>query len=181
MPTPSEITRELDHIQHSYSQLAALCADQKLLDTRAEAVSGWSIAEHIEHLILAGRPTVEAIQALLAGKGDPPKVKLVGKVALIFRWIPRKGAQAPDFVRPSGMLIPALGAAISELSDAFASFDAEAISQSTLGFKHPELGTLSAAQWLAFTEIHNWHHLKIIRDILKHQTLASPTTISRAS
>jgi hypothetical protein len=34
-------------------------------------------------------------------------------------------------------------------------------------WRHPRFGGLTAAQWLCFVDIHQNHHLKIIRDIAK--------------
>jgi hypothetical protein len=44
------------------------------------------------------------------------------------------------------------------------------LSSSIATVPHPVFGRLDASQWLRFTEIHQQHHQKIMRDIARAQS-----------
>ncbi len=86
-------------------------------------------------------------------------------ILLTTGWIPRGRAKAPESVLPSEQQATEQLVAILDLS-------AERIEQvqalpDSAWFDHPILGPMSRTTTLKFLRIHNHHHLKLIRDIIK--------------
>ena len=94
------------------------------------------------------------------------KLTSLGRFCLFFKHIPRGKGKAPKQVLPPKII---------DLKDIELQLE---IAKNTLSqiadinkkvtFKHPFFGVLSKKQTIKFVAIHTKHHLKIIRDILKH-------------
>ena len=152
-------------------------------EARAPEVSGWSVAQQLEHLLLADRGILTAIEDALekppegdaaAPQGGP---SLVGRFILYTGFIPRGRGKAPDITRPQGMSTEQLASGfggvchrVEALGDELARVDD--IRATRL---HPLLGHFTPARWVRFSRVHHNHHAKIIGDILGAQGVPAPT------
>lgn len=143
---------------------AAVCA------RRAPAVSEWSVAEHLEHLLLADRGILRWILGL--DDGDPgdsrERPNEIGLAVLAAGAIPRGQGPAPEFALPAGMSPDEIASGLDALRMRAVGLErrltALAVHRSTL--PHHVLGHLGAAEWMRFLHIHHEHHAAIVRDIL---------------
>ncbi len=141
------------------------------------AGSGWSVQQHLEHLLLTDAAIAEGLENGLAspepaGK-QVPSVRGGGPTAIghLILWtgrIPRGRAQAPDFVEPQGMerelIVAGLVATRARLEALGARLEELRRLDATIA--HPMLGEFTAARWLRFAHVHHRHHRRIIDDIL---------------
>jgi hypothetical protein len=126
-------------------------------------ISRWSVGMHIHHCSLA---MVGVARAVMRQSGARPRwsPNVLRTMVLVTGCIPRGRAQTPAEARPEPgfderRLVSALRDAeemVRELVDAPA--DA--------WFRHFALGIIRMRSVPRFLEIHNRHHLRIIRDIL---------------
>ena len=163
--------REYRQIEAFYAQVAELLAwpDERLFE-RVPAVSGWSIAQHLEHLARANGRTFKGLR-LLAERERPAesgRINLAGVAVLYLRHFPRGRAQSPDFAVPPDALSRAelerslarnrqTLAALAPVLSTLAAVDTR--------MRHPVLGMLTPPQWLRFVNVHAAHHLRIIHDL----------------
>lgn len=159
----------------------ALGWPEERLYARAESVSGWSPAQHVEHVLIALRRILAGAAELRAGEGEAIKPKgrlsLQGRALLLGGWIPRGKARAPDFAMPDA--IPSRAAMRDSHAAACESFAELAPTARTLKevigvIDHPILGPMSAAQWWRFARVHTEHHLTIIDDVDRHRCAGEP-------
>ena len=143
---------------------ASLRACPDVAAARAPAVSGWSVGQHVEHCLLA---TI-GIAAALAGSSPPPPrpgLALKRRMLILTGWIPRGRARAPAAVSPQVEPgIERLQALLEQADAALA--DAAQLPQDAW-FRHFALGPMDRDTSLAFLAVHDRHHLKIVRDILR--------------
>src|ERR1700681_1679695 len=87
------------------------------LAARAPAVSGWSVAEQLEHLLLVDRGVLKLMGHILDDPRPMPEaeINLVGRAVLLAGFIPRGRAQAPAAHRPTAAPAAAVRAGISEI------------------------------------------------------------------
>lgn len=140
-----------------------------LLQIRNKAVSGWSPAEHLEHVGLANRSILGALKGFV-GAPEPVQAAEMSEMAKGFfaaGMIPRGVAKHPDFVAPQGVALDYLRRELQSVLDDYKAIESEivALAGSKATVSHPILGPLTAQQWLRFVEIHTRHHLDILRDI----------------
>ncbi len=154
---------------------------EERLYARAEAVSGWSPAQHVEHALIALRRVLAGASDLRSGTGEAIKPKgrlsLQGRALLLAGWIPRGKAQSPEFAVPDD--IPSRAAMRDSHAAACERFAALAPTAGTLKqvpgvIDHPLLGPMSAAQWWRFARVHTEHHLTIIDDVDRHRCAGEP-------
>ena len=135
------------------------------LSCSVQAVSGWCPAEHLDHCAKVARLMLEVVNsagALPAGNG----ISTLGRVILIFGWIPRGRGKAPKRVFGSRVDGAALLASLQEVEELVERVDAAAVSRSRVPVvPHPKFGGLTGDEALRFIDIHNRHHLRIITDI----------------
>jgi hypothetical protein len=170
------------------------------LAARAPAVSGWSVAEQLEHLVLVDRSVLKTVRRLLddphgrsaqspqpapPAQQPPPGINLLGRVVLGTGFIPRGRARTLPPFQPGGAAAAAaagggmLGIAeiereVRDLGPRLGELEAGG-SRS----RHPLFGGLGGRQWLRFVTVHHHHHLKIVRDIRRARGLATPGLPSR--
>jgi len=139
------------------------------LAARAPAVSGWSVAEHLEHLVLADRAVLKGIGRIL---DDPrpdaaPDTNLLGKVVLRTGFMPRGRARTAAAYEPAAMPQAALHSAILEIDRGVRDLAPRLgeLERSGGRARHLRFGGLGGRQWLRFLVVHHHHHLKIVRDI----------------
>jgi hypothetical protein len=146
--------------------LGGLSAEE--LEARADGVSGWSVAQQLDHLALAGRGIFRGLAKNLDEESMEARsgVTFPGRVVLFFGWIPRGKGKAPKGTQPEPQDLE-LELHMEEMNGAFESLEPRLCELVDRGIwmPHPYFGGFDAVQWLRFTEIHNRHHLKIIREI----------------
>lgn len=169
--TPAAATTKLHRtLLRELDELADQASRREISSLRADKVSGWSVAEQLEHLMVSDRTILRAIDTMLAGEkpsaGGGPS--LAGRLILGLGFIPRGVGRAPKAVVP-GKLEPAeIEAGFSELRDKYGALEKVLglIERSDWTFPHPILGNFTCRRWLRFVTVHHRHHQKIMRDIL---------------
>ncbi len=141
------------------------------LGLRVEGVSLWSVGQHLDHMAVAAKGMLTAIFMLLgspkaATEGEPA---FAGRIVLWTGYIPRGKGKSPDAVLPKSQTPDEIRKNIQMVQGFVKGIEAklgqiEACKGKT---PHPALGSFTAAQWVRFIDIHNYHHFKIIRDIRK--------------
>ncbi len=167
--TETKTRRDLAKILAQTNTLESLLADEKTAAASRPNISGWGVGEHVEHLLIADRGTLEAIDRMLTGSldsGGSPTA--AGRLILAVGRIKRGIGKSPAPVRPRGT---DLATVRDMLTNIRSSLDAlgnqtEAITACRATAPHPVFGHLRPAQWLRFIDFHHRHHLRIIDDIL---------------
>lgn len=139
-----------------------------LLVIRNASVSKWTPAEQIEHLSRVNFAILQGLRALLEGPNpsiEPPSNPLA-KTYLANGVIERGKREAPPFSVPVGATLEEIRRDTRALVDGYASLDPIAMANCRATFPNPGLGPLTAEQWLRFTEIHTFHHLQILCEIV---------------
>ena len=86
-------------------------------------------------------------------------------IVLTTKKIPRGRAQSPDVVVPKGKITEeTLKAHLDQTVEKIKELNSIGPNQY---FRHPFFGNLRLKQTVKFLEIHTYHHLKIVNDILK--------------
>lgn len=134
-----------------------------LAETLAPEVSGWTVGQQIFHCCL----TIRRVTAALSRSGpEPAKPKLttIGRLVLTTGRISRGRGTAPAAVvvdvPPSVLEVRRI---VEKARASVGRFDQV---PDTGRFKHPYFGVLDMERSRRFLEIHNEHHLAIIKDIL---------------
>lgn len=136
----------------------------------------WTIAENIQHLVLATKPLVELfgnpeIMATNWGKSTSSSRKYNDVVALYLKHIGIPGFTTKHYM-PSNMEFTKL-----ELIQNFQSTNESLIDKTSLlseedldnyRIPHPLIGLMTCKEFLYFTHYHTVHHLKTIRKTLKN-------------
>jgi len=163
------------------------------LAARAPAVSGWSVAEQLEHLVLVDRAVLKSVRHILddprrqPAPPAPPGINLLGRVVLGTGFIPRGRARTMPHFQPGAPAAAAAGASgvgivgieeiereVRELAPRLGELEAGGGRS-----RHPLFGGLGGRQWLRFVTVHHHHHLKIVRDIRRARGLATAGLPSR--
>ena len=140
-----------------------------LFDT-VERVSGWSPAQHLDHLastnvLILRWLTRQAENPDVDGEGRP---NVAGYLVLTLGRFPRGRGRAPAAFHPSDAVDP--DDLARRMAENRAMLDAlsprlDALQRAKGRLNHPALGQLDAGEWLRFGHIHTAHHHRIIRDI----------------
>lgn len=133
-------------------------------DKSAPEISEASVGWHLEHSLLVISKTIEGLK-ISRPENYAPKNNFAKIFVMITGYIPRKKGKAPKITIPEN------------------DFNSENISENIELIKtnlhqldalhpdsfieHPYFGHLNVKESLRFLKIHNNHHLKIIKDILK--------------
>lgn len=156
------------------SQLKPRC---KYAGEKFEKVSLWSVGQHIEHTLAVNAKAVLILSGDTHGT-DLGAVQPASAAALQILEsgvIPRGQAQAPDTALPKMNVHVDLMDDVernTNLLDGLTVIYRQIAADDAL-YLHPFLGGLTKMQWLRFLEIHILHHLKIIADIVGHNTDAA--------
>jgi hypothetical protein len=147
-------------------------SDAALCGASAPAVSKWSVKDHLEHLAKANERTVSWVEHVCAGDpglehGAGPN--LLGRIILFLGVIPRGRGKAPEPTLPEGASAEQLADRLREIRERVGALkhSLAEIQASEATRNHFVFGDLDAGQWLRLSVIHNQHHQKIIRDVLK--------------
>jgi hypothetical protein len=143
------------------------------LDQLARAASEpgrWTIAQILEHLMLAFMGNTKALEKALASgevRGRPAMLKQrMGRLLVVdLGYFPR--ARAPEMTMPSGSVPPEqiVDAVRSALDTLDGTLDrvAERFGADALVANHPYFGGMTVAQWRKFHWRHAVHHARQIR------------------
>ena len=147
-------------------------SDPALCEASAPAVSKWSVKDHLEHLSIASGGIVSWIAR--ARDGDPELdtgggPSLAGRIVLLVGAFPRGRGKAPERTLPKGTSAAELAAKLRGIRERVQGLEGSLaqLQASSATRNHIAFGNLNAAQWLQFAVIHDNHHQKIIRDVLK--------------
>jgi DinB superfamily len=147
-------------------------SDPASYEASAPAVSKWSVKDHLEHLSIANGGIVSWIER--ARDGDPDLdtgggPNLAGRIVLLLGAFPRGRGKAPERTLPRGTSAEELTAKFRGIGERVKALEGSLaqIQASRATRNHFAFGNLNAAQWLQFAVIHDNHHQKIIRDVLK--------------
>jgi hypothetical protein len=182
-PASSGVRRAHAQILRQLALMADLARGPEAeLAARAPAVSGWSVAEQLEHLVLVDRAVLKSLGRILDDpRRAPTGINLVGRVVLGTGFLPRGRARttAPFYpgAEPAAVVraaLPEIERGLRELAPRLGEIEASAGRA-----RHPRFGQLGGRQWLRFMAVHHHHHLKIVRDIRRARGLATAGLPSR--
>lgn len=165
----SKTRRNLARVLAQMNALDSMLADETVATAARPNISGWSVSEHVEHLLIVDRSTLKAIDRMLTGSLDSAgSVSAVGRLILAVGRFKRGVGKSPAPVRPQGVDLPTVRGMLSEVRDGLDALgtQTEAIASCRATAPHPVFGHLRPAQWLRFIDFHHRHHLRIIDDIL---------------
>lgn len=177
-PASAGILREHARALRQLTLMAELAQGPALeLAARAPAVSGWSVAEQLEHLALVDRAVLKGVGRILDDPQPPagPDINLLGRVVLGTGFMPRGRARTTPAYHPAAMPQEALHAAILDVARGLREMAPRLGGLERAGgrSRHPRFGGLGGRQWLLFLAVHHHHHLKIVRDIRRARGLAA--------
>ena len=174
---PVRLKSELRLLHASYRDVERLLTlGARELQARVPEVSSWSTAQQICHIFLVNGAVFENICKILRAEPEPGSAQgrptRLGRLVLLFRWIPRGKGRAPEAVIPPDTssaeeLATRLKESLEELCEIESlSSSGSARAKLRSGRRHHfAFGDLNALEWLRFARIHTRHHLRIIRDI----------------
>lgn len=146
-------------------------ANPDVMGVCAPDVSGWSVQNHLEHLLFSDRKVLGwVVEALTLPQPEAREhaPEEIGVSLLEYGSIPRGRGPAPDFALPAGLEsadlrggFDALRGLAADIGSRLAELDA---CRHTL--PHHVLGHFTPAEWLRFLHLHHRHHRAIIADIL---------------
>jgi DinB superfamily len=182
MPAPGAVRRDFARVRQQSAIVGALLrGDDRQLTARAEAVSGWSVAQQLEHLLRVERSVLAMLHRILdpAEQSAVQGINALGRAVLLTGFMPRGVAKAPAAALPNEEAMAAASAAAAQLTEVDRRIDALGLRlaelarprRSGLRLAHPRFGSLDGPQWLRFLGIHSHHHLKIVRDIRRARGL----------
>ena len=157
----------LERALSQLDNLIELAGDQNRLNLRDPALSGWSVAEQIEHLRRSDLTILKALEELDEDGPRQGSPSIAGRLVLITGFIPRGKGRAPGATSPGDTDLPALPGGLETVRQGFLSLKPglERLAACRATIRHPALGHFTALQMLSFAGIHHHHHQKIIRDI----------------
>ncbi len=133
-------------------------------EVTAPEVSKWSAGMHVQHCCLA---MIGVCQSLVASEPPPPPSRFSAVTWAIFLTgrIPRGRGKSPEQVIPEAGL-PA-GELEGLLQESERLLDEARQVSADHWFRHFAFGVLDRDRTLKFLGIHNRHHARIVRDILR--------------
>lgn len=158
---------DLERIDRQFAAISALLeGGDGVLAARAPRVSGWSVAQQIDHILHAAQAVFSTLTG--EGKAPPTGINPTGRILLRLGWLPRGVAKSPKSALPAEAPDAAeLAAKLARLRAGFRDlgYRTGLLASRQLLFKHPYFGGLDCRQTLRFLGVHTHHHLKIVRDI----------------
>ena len=143
---------------------------QEDLEVREEEISAWSVGQQLQHLARADHGIGIGLLGLLEdpSKGEPIGPRLLGRLILLVGRIPRGRGRAPKSTSPEPE--PAVETLRREVEQARTALlrcgeRAEDLLALDRTIPHPYFGGLGTLRWIRFVEIHQEHHLRIVREI----------------
>lgn len=167
---PFRLARAYRRVDGQIARMRTLAAgpEDELLAARPE-VSGWSSAQHLEHLAITGLLVLKGIDRLRSADGviDGRGPNLNGWLVLTLGRIPRGRARARPEWSPERGDVERARAGLETLAGRVVALEAElpALATARGTVPHPLLGGFTAARWVRFLGIHQAHHLAIVDDV----------------
>ena len=144
--------------------------DPDRLGASTPDISGWSVQDHLEHLLFSDRRVLGWIIETLAlpnpeARERPPNE--IGVALLARGSIPRGRGPAPEFTLPDGLTSTDLRAGLEALSELATDLEPKLAELDACRhtLPHHVLGHFTPAEWLRFLHLHHRHHEAIIRNI----------------
>ena len=151
----------MNAMESSINTLAELIP---LAEKKAEGISRWSVGQHIEHAMLATIKMSEALLASTAGE-KTQKFSLLRWSLFTLGWLPRGKAKAPELVIPEER--PSTERLEELVQAARVSYEKAQGADPQQWFGHFIFGVLNKKSTLRLIAVHNRHHLKIAREIVR--------------
>lgn len=133
-------------------------------ERRVEEVSQWSVGQHIEHTLLATIAISEALVDSTAGE-KRQRFSLLRWILFTLGWFPRGSAKSPEPAIPEDS--PSQERLEELIQTAGNCFEKAQGADPQQWFRHFVFGVLDKRTTLRLITVHNRHHVKIIRDILR--------------
>jgi hypothetical protein len=171
MPTPPSSATKKNYaaICSQLDELLTLANQPAIAAIRADEVSGWSVGEQLEHLLLADQRILDGLEALLDGNLDSGGAGPtgIGRLILLLEYIPRGKAKAPKGATPGVIDPDEVASGLDQVKLRFEELEPRLgeLEACRATYRHQLLADLDARQWLKFVKIHHHHHQKLIRDI----------------
>jgi hypothetical protein len=157
----------LERIKKDLAECKRYLAREDALD---ESVSHWTLYKQIEHILAVNRKILKLIVTEDEWTSEPESKTLRGHIILPLGLIPRGKAKAPKSVHPSGLSQEELKELAAEVDSYLKQVEEIAnngkLPKQIIG-NHPYFGGLSGSDWMRMIEIHQIHHLKIVKDIVR--------------
>lgn len=161
MPSP------LDRIRAQVAELRAVAGKPEAQLCATAPISKWSPSEHLDHTIKVTASIVNRLLDRDARRGERP-LTFIGRLVLLFGWIPRGAGRSPERVRGTRCNPAELHASLAKLEEQLALLTADHLDDARGGIvPHPRFGDLAPNVALRFARIHTRHHLRIVEDIFK--------------
>jgi len=158
--------REFEKISRQLDEIGGWLAEGEVaVAKRVPEVSGWSVAQQVDHVLMVVERSVERLMS----RPEPLSRGLTwtGRIVLGLGWFPRGSARAPKGFEGREIacaeLVSRLAALRARLDELAAANDV--IERREPVVPHPYFGGLSAALALRNAVVHTGHHLAIVRDI----------------
>jgi len=132
----------------------------------------WSLAETVEHVVLADRGIYARLARVLAAP-FPAGSPRFDDAAISARMFDTAGPPPPDLAEPKGCFtMPADGmAALVEVHDQIVAWARETKADLRAhGLRHPVFGVFDAVQWILFAAAHTDNHLPQLRALTAHSS-----------
>lgn len=170
-----DLEDEYRHLGHFFEDVETVLEwpDAVLFRTN-EAVSAWSPAQQLYHILRANGMMLKGIQLICQGHrlaDNEGELNEAGRYLLAHGFV-RGRAKAPDAVVPPEVVSREdLREALARSRRKHAETEAflPQIPEATGRLPHHLLGMLNASEWLRLARLHSEHHRAIIRDIAGQQ------------
>ncbi len=170
---PGTLARDISDIEEMYERMSRVLEKPESVLAKRTPVSGWTVSEQVEHVLLANRWALGSILSMLAGQGDFPttgRLNLLGVALLRAGRIPRGRGEAPATAAPrDGTTAVDLRRYVAKHQDYLRTIKKSQGEVHALRtrFRHPFFGYLRATDGVRFVRVHTNHHLSIVTDILE--------------
>jgi hypothetical protein len=165
----TRLARRFEAIESQRWSLLEVLGDLAAEDLeRKPTPASWSIAEVVEHLVIAEELTLKALERG-PRPGDKRGSAAVARAKLLLTGIafrlPLRLKVPAERLRPTGTAkFPELAARWGEVRGRLAGMLESADGKpDARGLRHPILGWLTIRQWIDFVEMHTRHHLAQVR------------------
>ena len=156
--------RQLERLEEILAEVTSILAeDEAALAASRPEISGWSIAEQLDHVLKVNSSVLTRIAEKPLALDKP--INMIGRVVLAVGWIPRGKGRSPKSLRGVVATRNDLIAATARLRAQIDAVSNDLIARRDPVVPHPFFGGLTAEQALRFIVVHSAHHMKIVRDI----------------
>jgi hypothetical protein len=154
MKLKKDLSDQLIHIESTLT-------DEQKLNASRTVVSGWSVNQHIDHLLKVDQSILKGIIA--NERKSDKRINLIGRASLFFGFIPRGRAKSPERVVGYNRSADELRRSLEEVRMAIEQIQPGKFEESVI--EHPVFGGLNSKEWLRFLAVHHLHHWKIVKEI----------------